>query len=152
MKPLLFALSLALVVGCGEKHDHASAGGHSHHHEPPHGGTAVTLGNEEGHLEFVRDAATGKLTAYLLKPHMTGFWRTPVTQFEIAARVAGKTETLSFKAVANAATGETIGDTAQFEAQAEWLKATSRFDATLIELALPGKSFKAVSFNFPKGN
>ena len=112
------------------------------------------LGDEEGHIEFVRDAAVGKLTAYLLKPHMSGFWRTSVMQFEVAAKVGEKTERLIFKAVGNAATGETVGDTAQFEAQADWLKTTDKFAATLMELNLnlPGKTFKAVAFNFPKGN
>ncbi len=159
---LAFALILGLAFGCGKKDDccpnceqnEKKPVAAAHHHDPPHGGTAVTLGDEEGHLEFVRDAATGKLTAYLLKPHMTGFWRTSATQFEVAAKVGDKTETLVFKAVANAATGETIGDTAQFEAQADWLKTTERFDGTLTELNLnlPGKTFKAVAFNFPKGN
>ena len=159
---LAFALILGLAFGCAKKDDCCPNCEHAekkptaaaHHHDPPHGGTAVTLGDEEGHVEFVRDAAAGKLTAYLLKPHMTGFWRTSATQFEAVAKVGDKTETLVFKAVANAATGETVGDTAQFETQADWLKTTDKFDATLMELNLnlPGKTFKAVAFNFPKGN
>ena len=151
-------IAAALLLGCGKAREAkpgiTNESHERHHHEPPHGGTAIMLGDEEGHIEFVRDAAVGKLTAYLLKPHMSGFWRTSVMQFEVAAKVGEKTETLIFKAVGNAATGETVGDTAQFEAQADWLKTTGKFDATLMELNLnlPGKTFKAVAFNFPKGN
>ncbi len=156
-------LLLGLVLACAKKEDSCAACEHcekkpvvskKHAHEPPHGGTAVTLGDEDAHLEFVRDAAAGKLTAYLLKPHMSGFWRTSVMQFEVAAKVGDKTEKLLFKAVVNPATGETVGDTAQFEVQADWLKTADKFDATLMELNLnlPGKTFKDVPFNFPKGN
>jgi len=54
--------------------------------------------------------------------------------------------------VANAATGETVGDTALFEAQAEWLKTNASFDAAINELQVRGNTYANVRFNFPKGN
>ncbi len=53
------ALSLAACsqnepAGKTAGHEHA---GHKHEHHAPHGGTAVVLGDEQYHLEFVRDAA-----------------------------------------------------------------------------------------------
>lgn len=49
-------------------HDHATEHEHAHSHEEagPHGGHLVPLGNEEYHLEWLHDDATGKVTAYIL--------------------------------------------------------------------------------------
>ena len=44
------------------------------------------------------------------------------------------------------------GDTAQFEAQADWLKTTKTFDAEVKSITVRGKAFAGVKFNFPKGN
>lgn len=157
MKTLL-AFSCAVVLACGlgcDQPKSSSGHGHSHgghHHEPPHGGTAIDLGDEEAHLEFVLDAAAGKLTCYVLKPHMSGFQRITQETVELTATVAGKPETLTLKAVANAATGEKAGDTSQFEAQADWLKTAKSFDAELKKIGVRGKDYTALKFNFPKGS
>ena len=155
MKTLL-ALSCAAVLafglGCDQPKSSSGHGHGGHHHEPPHGGTAIDLGNEEAHLEFVLDVAAGKLTCYVLKPHMSGFQRITQETLELAATVAGKPETLTFKAVANAATGEKAGDSSQFEAQADWLKTTKSFDAELKKIGVRGKDYTALKFNFPKGS
>lgn len=152
MKHLITIGTLALVMtwlGCDRKHSHGS---HSHHHDAPHGGTVLELGAEECFLEFVRDAASGKLQCYVISPHMAGFIRLPEASFEVTARVGERTETLVFKPVANPATGETVGDTSQFEAQADWLKMTATFGAELKRLEVKGKKYQAVSFRFPEGN
>ena len=91
---ILLLTLIPLLPGCGSDkdehagHDHGPA--HKHEHRAPHGGTAVVLGNEAFHLEFVRDAATGTLTCYVLDAHMENFVR-------IAAwpGVSGRTETTS---------------------------------------------------------
>mgnify|MGYP001550260593 FL=1 len=123
-----------------------------HEHHAPHDGTPVVLGNEAYHLELVRDAVAGKLTAYVLDGEMEAFIRVKPATFEVVATVAGTTQTLTFHAVANAATGELIGNSSQFEAAADWLKTTATFDSTLIALEIKGATFSAVAFNFPKGN
>ena len=150
---LFAALSLATFTGCkpstSTSHSHSHGG---HHHEPPHGGTAIDLGDEEAHLEFVLDAAAGKLTCYVLKPHMSGFQRIMQESLELTATVGGKAEALTLKAVANAATGEKAGDTSQFEAQADWLKTAKSFDAELKSVSVRGKAYTALKFNFPKGS
>lgn len=148
---LISALALACFTACDARPKPAPSHG-GHHHEPPHGGTAVDLGDEEAHLEFVLDAAVGKLTCYVLKPHMSGFQRITQEALELTATVAGKAETLTLKAVANAATGEKAGDTSQFETQADWLKTAKNFDAVLKSATVLGKTYSATKFNFPKGN
>lgn len=147
---ILCVSALACFTGCDNqpKSSHSHSG---HHHEPPHGGTAIDLGDEEAHLEFVLDAAAGKLTCYVLKAHMAGFQRITQESLELAATVGGKAETLTLKAVANAATGEKAGDTSQFEAQADWLKTAKSFNAELKTISVRGKDYAALKFNFPKG-
>ena len=156
---LFCAVLLAGNIGCSRSGDghvgkpgHGHGHGHGHEHKAPHGGTAIILGNETYHLELVRDAAAGTLTAYVLDGHMDAFIRTKVPTFTIVASVRGEKRPLVFKAVGNPATGETAGDTSQFEAQADWLKTTATFDAVLTSLDIRGTKFDNVAFQFPKGN
>ena len=71
---------------------------------------------------------------------------------EIAAEVNGARQILDLEAVANPATGETVGDTSLFQGQADWLKATPEFDAVLKSITVRGTTFSDVKFNFPRGN
>jgi hypothetical protein len=59
---------------------------------------------------------------------------------------------LQFKAIANSATGEKVGSTSLFEAQADWLKTNNTFDAVLQPIKVEGTVYTNVAFNFPKGN
>jgi hypothetical protein len=157
MKPFLCLFVSALVAlsfGCAKKAGPAksdSAIPAKHEHTPPHGGTAVVLGEETYHLELVRDAETGKLTAYVFDGELENFMRSSSLVVEIA--VAGKSpDKLVFHPVANPATGETVGDSAMFEAQADWLKTADNFDGVLKTITIRGTPFSEVKFNFPKGN
>jgi hypothetical protein len=156
--PVLALLLIASVSACARRDEHTSTSAATasaplkHEHKAPHAGTAVVLGQESYHLELVRDAMEGKLTAYVLDGEMENFIRVKAAEFEIVAVIDGAKRPLAFKAVANTATGETVGDTAQFEAQADWLKTTATFDGMLTSLAIRGSNFTGVAFNFPKGN
>ncbi len=148
----VLGLFAAFAVGCAKAPPPEPTAPAPHEHHAPHGGTPVVLGNEAYHLELVRDAAAGKLSAYVLDGEMENFIRVAAPQFEVVATVAGQPRPLVFKAVANPATGETVGDSSQFDAQADWLKTTGSFDATLTKLEIKGTMFAGVAFNFPKGN
>jgi len=156
---LLRSLAFAAVIaafptGCSktEPPPPATERAHHHAHTPPHGGTPVELGNEEYHLEFVRDAAAGTLQAYVLDGHLDRFIRIPAASLELAVRFAGQEDTLLLRAVTNTATGETVGDTALFEAQADWLKSHGDFEAVLKAITIRTKTYTNVMFNFPKGS
>lgn len=112
----------------------------------------MVLGHEEYHLELVRDATSGKLTAYVLDGEMEDFIRVKAPAFEVEANMGGEKRPLTFHAVANTATGEIVGDTSCFEAQADWLKTNTNFDGTLVMLKIKNATFLKVAFNFPKGN
>ncbi|MEO6567546.1 MAG: hypothetical protein ABIO94_02185 [Opitutaceae bacterium] len=130
-------------------HDHSA---HAHEHTAPHGGTPVMLGKELYHLEFVLDRAAGKLSAYVLDGEMDKYIRLAMPSFEVFATVNGTKQLLTLRAIEDSATGEKVGDTALFEATADWLKTVSTFDAVLSKIEIRGSAFADVAFNFPNGN
>lgn len=144
MKTLLAALvSLTLSVGLlHAKEAH-------HHHVAPHGGTLVEVGEHQFALEFVRDAAAGTLTLYVLDAHAEDFVRLPAKSIEVTVDVKGRTEKLSLAAIANELSGETVGDTSQFTATADWLKRDGEFAGKIAALEIRGTMFKDVAFTFP---
>ena len=91
----------------------------------------MVLGDEVYHLELVLDTQTGTLQAYVLDGEMENFVRSAAPSIEIDASVNGAAP-LILAAVANPATGETIGDTSLFEGRAEWLKAARDFDGVVL--------------------
>ena len=151
---LIFFVSLACLAGCSKKSAQTAVPepAHKHEHKPPHHGTPVVLGNEEYHVELVLDPPAGKIQAYILDGELENFIRIQQPSFMVVAKLSGGEELLTFQAVANNATGETIGDTSLFEAQAEWLKTTATFDGLIKDLQVRDKSYRDVAFNFPKGN
>lgn len=154
LRAALATALLCTLAACAKKDEHA---GHDHSahaqhaHAAPHGGTLIELGEHAFNVELVRDAATGKLTAYLLDGHAENFVRVSAPSFEITATVAGAKQTLTLVAVANAATGEKIGATSQFEATADWLKTTAGFNGVITALTIRDNAFKGVAFTFPQG-
>ena len=151
--PLLL-LAPAFLTGCSKAPEPPpdSGAAHFHHDHPPHGGTVVKLGDEEYHLELVLDGTSGKLQAYLLDSELESFVRSTSASIEITATVSGASRDLVLAAVANPETGETVGDTSLFEADAEWLKTTAHFDGVLKAIAIRGTTYSGVTFNFPNGN
>jgi hypothetical protein len=153
---LLAAVSLIALSACSKKdaHDHHHHGSHhGHHHEPPHGGTPVILGNEDFHLELVRDAAAGSLTLYVLDSHMSNFIRIPAPSVELVVKLRdGRSEKLSLAALPNMLSGETVGDTSAFVGQADWLKSNDEFEVVITSVTVRGRAFDNVAVPFPKGH
>ena len=156
LRCLFLLVGLSIFPGCAKKENSATAPAQPattpHAHKAPHDGTAVVLGHEAYHLELVRDAASGRLTAYVLDGEMEAFVRVKAATLEFAVTANGGRRALTLRAVANPATGESVGDTSQFEAQEDWLKTTPVFDAVLASIEIKGSKFEQVAFNFPKGN
>jgi hypothetical protein len=148
---LVFASGL--LAGCGVRAPSVPPSDVAHLHKdvPPHGGTAVALG-EDYKMELLLDAPAGKLDAYVFDGEFENFVRIATESFEVTARLPGHEEALAFKAVPNTATGETVGDTSMFETRADWLKTQSSFDGVLKQVTVRGNTFSNVVFNFPNGN
>lgn len=152
----LAALLVGVLAACSKSDSHptppSGAPAARHEHHPPHGGTPIVLGREAYHLELVVDPVASRLSAYVLDGEMENFIRVKAASFEVVASGGAERRILTFRAIANPATGETIGDTSQFEAQADWLKTAATFDASLRSLDIRGTTFAGVAFNFPRGN
>lgn len=151
--PVVITLLLCafLAAACGKSGPAAPEAAKKHEHRAPHGGTAVELGEEAFHLELVAEEP-GRLSAYVLDGELENFIRIAAPSFEVVATVGGQRQPLVFRAVASTATGETVGSTSHFTAEAEWLRSTPAFAAVLTELEVRGTTFKAVAFSFPMGN
>jgi hypothetical protein len=155
MKILLsvtIAVSLTALAGCGKHQEKAGPSEpHLHVNVPPHGGTLTAL-EDEYQIEWVLDAPTGKLQAYILDGEVENFVRIAPPSFDLRVKLPGLEEVLHFKAIANNATGETVGSTSLFEVQVDWLKTNKIFDAVLPEINVEGTVYTNVAFNFPKGD
>lgn len=152
---LCLVLFAGFMVGCSKSESAvppAQQAGHHHEHKPPHGGAPVELGEEEYHVEFVLDSPAGRLQAFVMDGELENFIRISASSLEVTAQFSGREEKLIFQPIANNATGEKVGDTSLFEAQADWLKTTPLFDAVLKGVTVRGKSYTNVSFNFPRGS
>lgn len=146
---LFLVLALGLASGCGQRSGGGAASG-GHVHSAPHGGLLVEVGEHAYNVELVRDAAAGKLTAYVLDGHAENFVRLALPSFDLVAITGGEKKTLTLRAVANAATGETVGNTSQFEAQADWLKKSGEFPGTIAALEIKGTTFRDIAFYLKK--
>jgi hypothetical protein len=159
----LFSLLCLIWTGCGDAsdvaehdHDHGEEANHAHaghHHDPPHGGTVIRLGDELYHLEWVRDEEAGLMRCYVLDGHMEQFIR--IDQTEIIVLVNGPDGTMlpwSFVAAENRATGETIGNTSEFQARLPELPNQNKFEGTIPEVHIQGNRFENIAFQFPEGN
>ncbi len=145
---LLFLLAGVLLVlaGCAKKEPAAQPAGH--HHQAPHGGVLVELGEHQFNLEFKFDEARGILQAWVLDGHAENFVRVPVRGFEVEAVAEGRGRLLDFVAVANPMTGETVGDTALFEVETAWLRTAKAFDGRIKAITVRGVTFTDIAFRY----
>jgi hypothetical protein len=145
---VITAILLLTSGGCSKPESSAGSGGHAH--RAPHGGTLVEVGEHAYNVELVRDAAAGKLTAYVLDGHAENFIRISAPAIELVAITGGERRPLTLRAVANSATGETVGDTSQFEGQADWLKNTAEFPGEIPAIEIRGTKFRGVALYMKK--
>lgn len=143
--PCLLA-ALLFAAGCSKSPDSGKHAAHGAHvHVAPHGGTLVEIGDHAYNVELLRDPAAGKLTAWILDAHAENFVRLKAPELAFVAMPAGQFTPLKLRAVANPATGETVGNTSQFEVQADWLKTAGTF-AGIFTVEINGTVYKDVAY------
>jgi hypothetical protein len=146
---LVSAAPLSLLAGCDAKAEKASG---KHEHQAPHAGTLAEFGGEFGHFEVVLDSASGKLTGYLLDGEAENPVRVAGKSISLRVKSGASSFTLRMEAVENKLTGETAGDTSQFEGQSDALRGLREFEAVIEDFVFKGKTMTGVAFSFPKGN
>ena len=117
-----------------------------HHHAAPHGESLIEVGEELAHLELLWKPDSGRLTLYVIDGECEQAIRLKQAQLEMVQ--AGQTYRL--RAVANPLTGETVGDSSQFEGDLPGLRGQTRWNAKLKELKIAGQTFSDVSVEFPQ--
>jgi len=105
------------------------------------------LGDHIAQLELVPSDQEGEWLLYVLDGGAERFVR--IEQEAISATLDGRK--VVFQAVANQATGETVGDTAQFAGTVEGLSGDSRFPVRIDEIVVFRQPFRQVEFDFPEG-
>jgi hypothetical protein len=126
----------------------AEAGGHEH--EAPHGGSLVELGEEFAHLELVFDPTSGLLTVYALDGEAERPVRLAAAEFPLQVRQEnGAVKTVTLRALANTLTGETVGDSSQFQAAVPDLKGAQTFSGVFASVSIRGQVFSDVAFDYP---
>ena len=146
---MMLAAAVLVAAGCSKSNDHAAhAGGHTH--KAPHGGLLVELGEHAYNAELVRDGDAGKLTVYFLDGHAENFVRLALPSITVVAYAGGERRTLTLPAVANSVTGETVGNTSQYEAQADWLKKFAEFNGEIGAVEIRGSKFGPAAFALKK--
>lgn len=137
-------------------HDHED-GDHDHDHEhhahtAKYGGALVEVGDHVGQVEFVLAKDTGKLVVYIMDGHAENPVRVAWPAFNFDVTVGGAAPvSVSATPVANPLTGETVGDTSQYEATVEALKGAEAFDVTIPPFEFRGVQIDAISFKYPEG-
>lgn len=127
---------------------------HGHHHEPPHGGALIELGEHVAHIELVHDPESAVLTAYLLDGHAEHPVRVPndTLAFQVRADDSSDWMSVELKATASALTGETIGDTSEFKAEVPPLQGKKKFAVRTPDFTIVGVKMDAIETRFPEGN
>ncbi|MBM3749560.1 MAG: hypothetical protein FJW21_00055 [Acidimicrobiia bacterium] len=124
-----------------------------HHHEAPHGGTLVEVGDHFAFLEFVHDADAGTLTLYVLDGSAEKAVRVTHTSVTFMLNRQGAPAVpIELKARARAITGETVGDTSEFVGSADVLKAVKGGSGRVVHLTIKGQTIKDLAVTWPVGD
>ena len=139
-----------VLTGCGPAKDDHAGHDHGHAHSSKMGGQLVALGDHMFNAELLSDRTAGKLTLWLLDAHAENYVRVTNETFSMEFTVGDKKEALLLRAATNPATGERVGETAQFEGQSDFLKTAGPLKGLLPEIGIRGKTFTNVVFQLEK--
>lgn len=149
---LLLPILALLGNGCSDSGPGGATDGHSHAghgHQPKNGGQLVEVGRHQYNLEILPETAAGRLTVWILDAHAENYVRVTNAVLPLTVTVGGSDRAVELRAVANPASGETVGDTAQFQADAPWLAEHPTFAGRLDSFTLRGTTFTNLVFRHP---
>jgi hypothetical protein len=100
-----------------QAHDHPEEESHHHVHSSLMGGTLIEIGDHAFNIEFLKKE-NGVWSLYILDAHAENFVRIKSPQINAFWVDGGLKTPIQFQAIANPATGETVGETSQFDFEA----------------------------------
>jgi len=93
------------------------------------------------------------MRCYVLDGHVEHFIRLAQEAIHCETTLSsGLTTNLVFQAIASRSTGETVGDTAEFQADLAPLNGENTFEGIIQEVHIRNSSFTKIPFSFPGGN
>jgi hypothetical protein len=140
-------LSTALLLFCGCSSDqHSSDHGGLHIHQPLRGGVLMELGKHGSgyNLEILQNPED-QLEIFILDAHAENYVRIAQPSIELTLR--DSKQTISLGAVADPATGETVGDSALFRAESN-VSSKLPLRGTLHILKIGSKTYTDQPFEF----
>ncbi len=142
---IIFTFCLSLI-GCS---DHAHEHGSLHVHQPLRGGVLYELGKHgSGHnLELVTNGK-GQLELFVLDAHAENYVRISQKQIDLEIiNSNGPVTVLPLHAIADSATGETVGNTSLFRS-ISGITDLLPLSATLTSLKIGSSQYEKVSIEF----
>ncbi len=124
----------------------------AHEHHPPHHGTLVELGEEFAHVELLLDSSTGELDAFVLDGEAEDPVRISQPSIQIKVKGKGGSYVMKLVPIADALTGEVVGNTSEYRGISKKLKGVNKFKGTIAYIKAKGEAFKNVWFLYPEGN
>jgi len=152
MRASRIVLPLLALAACSEEHghgrDHDEVEHKPHAHESPRGGQLVELGDHMAQLDFVLDADTGTLHAYVMDGHASESVRIEMKAIPVTVTIAGEDLVLELEAQADELSGETVGDTSHFMVQSDRLRNARGFEGSVGRIEVYGTAFTDVEFTY----
>ena len=148
----LFAILIALfVVGCAEHQHDESCKSHGglHVHEPLLGGQLMALGEHGSgyNLELLIDE-NNRFSVYILDAHAENFVRIEQESLQVDLSDENKTSII-LHAVADSATGETVGNTSHFQSKGT-VENFLPLNGIIQMIEIGSKQYSEIDFAFPK--
>ena len=146
--------SLALIIlwtGCSEHvHDENCQSNEGYHvHSPLMGGELIAVGEHGSgyNLEIIIDELD-RLSIYILDAHAEGFVRISQPTLVVLINENNQSMVLKLDAVADSATGETVGDTSHFRSSNS-IQATTPFEGNIKSLAIGSRKYNQTKISYP---
>jgi hypothetical protein len=150
MNFLLFILFTLFVVGCTEHQHDESCGSHGglHVHEPLLGGQLMALGEHGSgyNLELLIDE-NNRFSVYILDAHAENFVRIEQESLQVNLSDENKAS-ITLHAVADSATGETVGNTSHFQSKGTVEKFLP-LNGIIEMIEIGSKQYSEIEFFFP---
>ena len=141
----LFSAALLLLCGCSSD-PHSSNHGSAHIHQPLRGGVLMELGKHGSgyNLEILQNHED-QLEIFILDAHAENYVR--IAQPSIELTLTDSNQTMSLGAIADPATGETVGNSALFRTESNISK-NIPLQGILRSLKIGSKTYTDQPFEF----
>ena len=123
------------------------------HHEAPHGGALVALGEDVAQVELAVDRAAGAATIYVFNGEAEESVRIPqaIVSLALSAPPALAGRRFNLAARASVLTGEVVGDSSEFTLTDAALRGVASLKGQIVEITVKGQTFRNIRVEYSSG-